>query len=108
MNIRTFIVSVAAAISLPVAAHAQADGSSVTRAKLREELVQLERAGYQPGRNDPHYPDNLLAAEARIRAAAGADPYAVSAVGGTTDGRSDSGSRVGATVPQNNALYAHH
>jgi len=107
MNIRLFIVSVAAAVSLPAAAHAQTDGASVTREKLHEELVQLERAGYQPGRDDPHYPDNLLAAEARIRAAGGADPYAVNAVGGATDGRSTSGSRVGANGPRN-ALFAHH
>jgi hypothetical protein len=107
MNIRLLIVSVAAAVSLPVAAHAQTDGASAKREQVRKELVQLERAGYQPGRNDPHYPDHLLAAEARIRAVAGTDPYAVEAVGGATDGRSASGSRVDANVSQN-ALFAHH
>lgn len=107
MNIRLLIVSVAAAVSLPVAARAQTDGASVTRGQVRKELVQLERAGYQPGRNNPHYPDDLLAAQARIRAAVGTNPYAVNAVGGATDGLSASGSRVGANVSQN-ALFAHH
>jgi hypothetical protein len=107
MNIRLLIVAVAAAVSLPVAAHAQTDGASVTREQVRKELVQLERAGYQPGRNDLHYPNDLLAGEARIRAAAGTNPYAVNAVGGATDGLSTSGSRVGANVSQN-ALFAHH
>jgi hypothetical protein len=106
MNSRLLIVAVAAAISLPVAAHAQTDVSGVTREQVREELEQLVRAGYQPGRNNPHYPDDLLAAQARIRAVAGADPYAVNAVGGATDGRSTSGSRVGANGSQN-ALFAH-
>jgi hypothetical protein len=107
MNIRIFIVSVAAAISLPVAAHAQTDGASVTREQVREELEQLERVGYEPGRNSPHYRDDLLAAQARIGAAAGADPHAVNAVGSATVGRPASGSRVGANGSQN-ALFAHH
>ncbi|SKC76708.1 protein of unknown function [Burkholderia sp. CF099] len=107
MNSRLLIVAVAAAISLPVAVHAQTEVSSVTRKQVREELEQLERAGYQPSRNNPHYPDDLLAAQARIRAAAGTNPYAVNAVGGATDGLSTSGSRVGANVSQN-ALLAHH
>jgi hypothetical protein len=107
MNSRLLIVAVVAAISLPVAVHAQTEVSSVTRKQVREELEQLERAGYQPSRNNPHYPDDLLAAQARIRAAAGTNPYAVNAVGGATDGLSTSGSRVGANVSQN-ALLAHH
>jgi Domain of unknown function (DUF4148) len=107
MNSHLLIVAVAAAISLPVAVHAQTDVSSVTREQVREELEQLERAGYQPSRNNPHYSDDLPAAQARIRAATGTDPYAVNAVGGATDGLSTSGSRIGANVSQN-ALFAHH
>ncbi|WP_028221804.1 DUF4148 domain-containing protein [Paraburkholderia oxyphila] len=108
MHSRIFIVAIATAIALPVAAHAQSDASRVTREQVRQELVQLERAGYRPGRaNDPHYPDDLLAAEARIRAAASADPYAVSAVGGAANDRSASGSREGVNGAQN-ALFAHH
>jgi Domain of unknown function (DUF4148) len=107
MKNRLLIVSVAATIALPVAVHAQTDGSGVTREQVREELEQLEHVGYQPGRNSPHYPDDLLAAEARIREAAGADPYAVNAVGRATVGRFASGSRVGTNVSQN-ALFAHN
>ncbi|QBR02576.1 DUF4148 domain-containing protein [Paraburkholderia pallida] len=108
MHSRIFIVAIATAIVLPAAAHAQSDASRVTREQVRQELVQLERAGYRPGRaNDPHYPDDLLAAEARIRTAASTDPYAVGAVGGVTNDRSASGSRVGVNGAQN-ALFAHH
>ncbi|WP_233889805.1 DUF4148 domain-containing protein [Paraburkholderia flagellata] len=108
MHSRIFIVAVATAVALPVAAHAQSDASSVTREQVRQELVQLERAGYQPARVDnAHYPDDLLAANARIRAAAGADPYAVNAMGGAVNDRSASGRRVSVNASQR-ALYAHH
>lgn len=108
MYSRILIVAFATAIALPVAAHAQSDAPEMTRAQVREELVQLERAGYQPARVDnAHYPEGLLPAEARIRAAGGANSYAVNAVGGATDGRSASGSRSGADGSQS-ALFAHH
>lgn len=83
MHSRIFIVALAAA--LPIAAHAQIDASGATR----EQRVQLERTGYRPGRtNNPHDPDDVLAADAWIGAACIADPYAVSAA--------------------HNALFVHH
>ena len=33
------------------------------RAKNKAEIKKLENAGYQPGNNDPSYPDNLQNAE---------------------------------------------
>ncbi|MDS0794235.1 DUF4148 domain-containing protein [Burkholderia pseudomultivorans] len=40
---------------------------AITRAQVRKELAQPERAGYRPGRaNDPHYPETIQAALARI------------------------------------------
>lgn len=63
------IAAVLVAVSASVAAPAFADEAVVTRAQVRAELVQLEKAGYVPGRaNDPHYPDDLQAALARIDA----------------------------------------
>ncbi|RQH01664.1 DUF4148 domain-containing protein [Paraburkholderia dinghuensis] len=108
MNIRILIVAIATAISLPVVAHAQSDASGTTRAQVRQEIVQLERVGYQPARLDnANYPDDILAAEARIRAAGGANSYAVNAVGGATDGHSDSGIRLVASGSQSQ-LFSHH
>ncbi|WP_233871985.1 DUF4148 domain-containing protein [Paraburkholderia adhaesiva] len=108
MNIRILIVAIATAVALPVTAHAQSDAPGTTRAQVRQEIVQLERAGYQPARIDnANYPDDILAAETRIRAAGGANSYAVTAVGGATDGRSESGSRLAANGSQS-ALFAHH
>jgi uncharacterized protein YgbK (DUF1537 family) len=48
----------------PVAAAAQAAG--LTRAQVRAELVQLEKAGYNAASDDTQYPQNLQTAEARI------------------------------------------
>jgi hypothetical protein len=57
MNSRFFIIAIATAFSVPVAAHAQTEGSSLTRAQVREELVQLERAGYRrESRQQPALP----------------------------------------------------
>ena len=55
----------------PVAAAAQPGG--LTRAQVRAQLVQIEKAGYNPARsNDPSYPAALQAAEARVAAQNGA------------------------------------
>ncbi|KVG72377.1 purine-nucleoside phosphorylase [Burkholderia ubonensis] len=59
-------VVAAAALSASFGAFAQ---STVTRAQVRNELVQLERAGYKPSVASPHYPDDILAAQARVQGA---------------------------------------
>jgi hypothetical protein len=44
----------------------------VTRAQLENELAQLQQAGYRPSTDKNGYPDNIQAAEARLRAQNGA------------------------------------
>ncbi|RQT72436.1 DUF4148 domain-containing protein [Burkholderia cepacia] len=57
------------AVSASAAAPAFAHESTMSRAQVRAELVQVEQAGYRPGRaNDPHYPDDLQAALTRVHA----------------------------------------
>ena len=59
-------VVVAAALAAPVAVFAQND-APLTRAQVRAELVELENAGYHPAvGQDPHYPADIQAAEARV------------------------------------------
>lgn len=73
--------------AIPVASFGQ-DNGTVTRAQLREELIELEQAGYHPGTNDIHYPDDIQAAEAKVaaqRAARG------NAYGSDSAGASESG-----------------
>ncbi|MBN3817382.1 DUF4148 domain-containing protein [Paraburkholderia sp. Se-20369] len=69
--IAALLVAVSASFTAPAFAsdEAQPTGATVTRAQVRAELHQLERAGYRPGRaNDPHYPEDLQAALKRIHA----------------------------------------
>jgi hypothetical protein len=107
MNTRHLVLAVVAALSLPVAGHAQESGATLTRAQVRAELVQLENAGYRPGRaNDPHYPADVQSAEAAVASQQGAGSNLNGGVGGVHSGSSGAGSRVIARVPVN-SIYAH-
>ena len=64
MKSLVFAVVAATALSASFGAFAQ---SNVSRAQVREELVQLEKAGYQPGAASPYYPEDIQAAEARTQ-----------------------------------------
>ncbi|ALE57535.1 DUF4148 domain-containing protein [Paraburkholderia sp. SIMBA_055] len=61
---------IAAALAAPVASFAQSN-QPVTRAQVRAELVQLEKAGYNPVGDHVDYPANLQAAQTRVNAANG-------------------------------------
>ncbi|MPV66480.1 DUF4148 domain-containing protein [Burkholderia sp. BE17] len=65
---KSLVSAVVAAVALSASFGAFAQ-STVTRAQVRDELVQLEKAGYTPGLSSPHYPDGIQAAQARVRAA---------------------------------------
>ncbi|MDR6491410.1 DUF4148 domain-containing protein [Paraburkholderia sp. 22099] len=84
-------VAIAALITAPLAAFAQSD-QPVTRAQVRAELVQLEKAGYNPAiANDDDYPANIQAAEARVAAQNG--KAQTSGYGSATNGSSQAGAR---------------
>ncbi|WP_028218873.1 DUF4148 domain-containing protein [Paraburkholderia oxyphila] len=77
-------VVIAATLAAPVAVFAQSN-QPLTRAQVREELIQIEKAGYNPASANPYeYPANIQAAEARVAAQN-------SAVGGVTSGSSQEG-----------------
>lgn len=80
--------ALAVVIAAPVASFAQSN-QPLTRAEVRSQLVQLEKAGYNPGRTgrDPYYPEDIQAAEARVAAENGS----TSSVGGAVGGTSESG-----------------
>jgi len=108
MNTRHFALAIAAAIAFPVAAYAQESSSTVTRAQVRTELVQLERAGYRPGRaNDPHYPADIQTAEAAVASQKGAASNVDSSMGGVRSGSSASGNRITTRVAFD-SLYSRH
>jgi hypothetical protein len=95
-------VVIATVLAAPVASFAQSN-QPVTRAQVRAELVQLEKAGYFPGHADPYYPADLQAAQARIAAQNGTAQPAESGFGGVTNGSSQSGSPVQA--PGTKSIY---
>jgi hypothetical protein len=91
-------IAIAAVLAAPVASFAQSNDQPVTRAEVRNQLIQLEKAGYNPGaNNDSNYPADLQAAEARVQAqnpavAQTQEPVAnTSGYGGATSGSSQSG-----------------
>ncbi|MBU9465561.1 DUF4148 domain-containing protein [Burkholderia multivorans] len=74
MKSLVYAVAAATALSASFGAFAQ---SAVTRAQVRNELVQLEQAGYKPSQASPHYPADILAAQARVNAQADNSGYGV-------------------------------
>jgi len=95
-------VAVAAALTIPVAVFAQSN-APLTRAQVRAELVQLEKAGYNPSAsNDATYPAEIQAAEAKVAAQ-------INATGGAANGSSQSGRPTDTTVsPYSPPIYKGH
>lgn len=97
-------VVIVAVLATPLASFAQQSNAPVTRAEVRAELVQLERAGYTPAKRDnATYPADIQAAEARVAE----QNSATEGVGGVTSGAAQSGQRISATT-SSNALFRHH
>lgn len=98
-------VAVAVALVVPVASFAQSN-APVTRAQVRAELVQLEKAGYRPGDGDnAHYPDAIQAAEAKVAATNGA----TSGYGGVVSTSSEAGQSHEVRASSYSApIYDHH
>jgi hypothetical protein len=64
-------VASVAMLTWPLVSLAQT-GPGLTRAEVVQDLIRVEQAGYRPGWGDStNYPNNILAAEARIAAQQG-------------------------------------
>lgn len=98
-------VVIAAVLAAPVASFAQSN-QPVTRAQVRAELVQLEKAGYHPGHADPYYPADIQAAEARVADQNGTAQAAQSSYGGVVSGSSQAGHA--ATASDTKSIYFGH
>ncbi|MEA3092628.1 MAG: hypothetical protein QOJ04_3970 [Caballeronia sp.] len=98
---------VAAVLAVPAVSSFAQSNAPVTRAEVKAQLVQLEKAGYQPGRDDPYYPADIQAAEARVSAQNGAS----NSFGGVSDGTSASGARAAVSPAVNDngrSIYSGH
>ncbi|WP_082855062.1 DUF4148 domain-containing protein [Paraburkholderia phytofirmans] len=85
------IAAAAIALAAPVVSFAQQDNPPLTRAQVRAQLIQIENAGYHPGHRDINFPDDFLAAEARVAAENGGPSS--TGVGGVSSGASELGHR---------------
>jgi hypothetical protein len=82
-------IAVAAVLAIPAVSFAQSNGT-VTRAEVRAQLIQLEKAGYNSADADnANYPADIQKAEARVAAENGA----ANSYGGVANGSSASGGR---------------
>jgi hypothetical protein len=102
MNKLIAIAAAAIAFAAPVASFAQANQANqpLTRAEVRAQLIQLEKAGYNPARiNDTNYPQEIQAAQARVDAENG--------YGGVQESTVQSGSRSVISTDAA-ATFAHH
>jgi hypothetical protein len=89
-------VAIAAVLAVPAVSFAQSNESGVTRAQVRNELIQLEKAGYNPATaNDATYPADIQAAEHRVQEqnaqAVAQQPAADTGYGAATGGTSQAG-----------------
>jgi hypothetical protein len=105
MNIKSLVsaVALASALAAPAVSFAQQSNGPVTRAQVRAELVQLEKAGWRPSMgmgNNPHYPDGIQAAEARVAAQNGG----ASSYGGVDSGSSASGASAAVRTGANDGM----
>ena len=104
-------VAIAAVLAAPVMSFAQSNPSGLTRAQVREELIQLEKAGYDPAMsNDATYPADIQAAERRVQQenaqAAAQQPAADTGYGAATGGTSQTGTP--ARIDRANTVYFGH
>jgi Domain of unknown function (DUF4148) len=95
-----------AILAAPAVSFSQEANAPVTRAEVRGQLVQLEKAGYNPFTNNVNYPADIQLAEARVQAQDQMAHRTVSDVGVSTDG----GSQVGtpAALPGVHGAYFGH
>jgi hypothetical protein len=92
MKIPETVMIMALLVSMPQVSFAEAPNPPVTRQQVKVELEELESVGYRiPAGSDPHYPDDLLAAEARVAAKHAA---------ATQVSQTKADSRPGASAPQ--------
>lgn len=104
-------VAVAAVLVAPVASFAQSSQQPVSRADVRNELIQLEQAGYNPAAsNDVSYPADVQAAERRIEArnpaVAQTEPVAdTSGYGAPMSGSSQAGGMAKPTMTDVKSVY---
>ncbi|KDB08254.1 Protein of unknown function DUF4148 [Burkholderia sp. lig30] len=100
-------VAVAVVLTAPLASFAQSNQQPLTRAQVRAELVQLEKAGYNP--NDwVNYPENIQAAQAKIAAQNSGAQADTTGYGADSAAASQSGQRVVVPANRSSSIFFGH
>jgi hypothetical protein len=100
----TLVVS---ALASPALTFAQATSDRLTRAQVRADLLRVEQAGYSPSAgDDPDYPADIQAAEAKIAEQDGARLAAV-AVGGIAQADSSQTGRAANAITPRSMCAGH-
>jgi hypothetical protein len=97
MKSTLFGLLIVSALAVPTVSFAQQTNGPVTRAEVKAQLAQLEKAGFDPGAQDDDYPQDIQAAEARVQAQQLAAQGTVSDVGSSAGGSSQAGAGSAAT-----------
>lgn len=106
MNTTISRIAILGVLIFPFASFAQTT-TSVTRALVRAQLVQVENAGYNPARRDDNYPADIQAAEARVSTKESDGPMTGAGMGSSTGSSSQSGGSRNAHHDRSK-LYEHH
>ncbi|MCG5078999.1 DUF4148 domain-containing protein [Paraburkholderia tagetis] len=107
MNTTITRIAIIGILLTPLASFAQT-ATPLTRAQVRAQLVQIEKAGYNPARaRDNNYPEDIQAAEARVAAQESAAAMAASGMGSGTGSSSQSGQSQSAHHDRSK-LFEHH
>lgn len=113
MKVTIKAIALAAALALPAVSFGQSSNGPLTREQVRSQLIELEHAGYNPGRADNvHYPRDIQAAQGRV-AAPGGMTGAGTGIGGATSLAASGqpmGQSAGQPIGRRNwhAMYGHH
>ncbi|KWO47813.1 hypothetical protein WT97_06980 [Burkholderia sp. MSMB1459WGS] len=99
---KPIIVAIAtiALLAAPAASYAQSSHSTLTRAQVRQELLDLESVGYEPVAGDgDNYPGDIVAAQERLAAKRVAERKSAEAAYGANGALgTDSGAPTAATM----------
>lgn len=63
----------AGSLIMPCVSFGQQANEPLTRAQVRQQIVDLEKAGYTPGSFDPNFPQQIQDAQARVGTSARSD-----------------------------------
>ncbi|MFX1765123.1 DUF4148 domain-containing protein [Paraburkholderia sp. A1RI-2L] len=106
MNATISRIAIIGILLTPLASFAQTT-TSLTRAQVHAQLVQVEKAGYNPARRDNNYPADIQAAGVRGATQESAGTLSTSGMGSSTAGSSQAGESQSAHHDRAK-LFEHH